>query len=178
MFGNITTNSKRLPTKRGKELFVFSSGKGLPVERRYDSGVPVYGGNGIAWYTDSPLIDHSTIVIGRVGAYCGNIHIILEPAWITDNAIYIKQFKTDDFDIRFLSYLMDNANFLSKANKSAQPKITQKPLEDFEYIIPDIKQQKAFSKYEQQIDKSKFIVQQQINELQELLDKKMDEYFG
>ena len=44
--------------------------------------------------------------------------------------------------------------------------------------VVDFGKQKEFASFVELIDKSKFIVQQQIKDLQELLDKKMDEYFG
>ena len=81
--------NKGFPQKTGKELFKFSSGKFLPSERRLNSGIPVYGGNGIAWYTDTTLIPFDTLVIGRVGAYCGNVRLVKGNKWITDNALYI-----------------------------------------------------------------------------------------
>ena len=53
-----------------------------------------------------------------------------------------------------------------------------KIIRKFKIYLPPIELQNEFAKYVEQIDKSKFIVQQQIKDLQELLDKKMDEYFG
>ena len=44
-------------------------------------------------------------------------------------------------------------------------------------IIPPIELQNEFAEFVKLIDKSKFIVQQQIKDLEELLDSKMDEYF-
>ena len=44
--------------------------------------------------------------------------------------------------------------------------------------IPQIELQNEFSEFVKLTDKSKFIVQKQIEDLQELLDSKMDEYFG
>ena len=41
-----------------------------------------------------------------------------------------------------------------------------------------IELQNEFADFVKLIDKSKFIVQKQIDDLQELLDSKMDEYFG
>ena len=169
--------NKGFPQKTGKELFKFSSGKFLPSERRLNSGIPVYGGNGIAWYTDTTLIPFDTLVIGRVGAYCGNVRLVKGNKWITDNALYISSFKTKDYSLEFLEELMKMCNFHQFADASAQPKITQKPLENLTYIIPPIKLQNEFAEFVKLIDKSKFIVQQQIKDLQELLDSKMDEYF-
>ena len=45
-------------------------------------------------------------------------------------------------------------------------------------IVPPIEQQNEFAEFVNLIDKSKLIVQKQIDLLQELLDKKMNEYFG
>lgn len=178
MFGDPVQNPMRWENKFGKELFSFSSGKFLDASKRMEKGIPVYGGNGIAWYTDIPLISFDTIIIGRVGAYCGNIKKVQGPVWVTDNAIYIKQFKEKCFNLYFLYELMSYMNFYQYADFSGQPKITQKPLENNKYIIPPIKKQKQFATFVQQIDKSKFVVKQQIADLQELLDSKMQEYFS
>lgn len=45
-------------------------------------------------------------------------------------------------------------------------------------IIPPLELQNQFASFVELIDKSRFIVQSQIKDLQELLDSKMDEYFG
>ena len=45
-------------------------------------------------------------------------------------------------------------------------------------LNPPIELQNEFADFVKLIDKSKFIVQKQIDDLQELLDSKMDEYFG
>ena len=162
----------------GKELFSFSSGKFLEASKRLENGVPVYGGNGVAWYTDEPLIDFNTIVIGRVGAYCGNVKLIKEPVWITDNAIFIKQFKKDVYNIDFLYYMMELVDFSRFAQFSGQPKITQKPLEEFNYVVPPIQEQIKFSNIVKQIDKQKFEIENSLKEMQELYEALMERYFG
>ena len=162
----------------GKELFSFSSGKFLEASKRLENGVPVYGGNGVAWYTDEPLIDFNTIVIGRVGAYCGNVKLIKEPVWITDNAIFIKQFKKDVYNIDFLYYMMELVDFSRFAQFSGQPKITQKPLEEFNYVVPPIEEQIKFSNIVKQIDKQKFEIENSLKEMQELYESLMEKYFG
>jgi hypothetical protein len=45
-------------------------------------------------------------------------------------------------------------------------------------IKPSNENEKDFASFVQLIDKSKFIVQKQIDDLQELLDSKMEEFFG
>lgn len=178
MFGDIRTNNKELKTAKGSELFKFSSGKFLPEGKRKNAGIPVYGGNGIAWYTDEPLIDYPTIIVGRVGAQCGNIHFVNVPVWITDNAIYIKKQKTDLFTLEFLTEMMTVIDFSQFADFSGQPKITQKPLENTEYLIPTIEEQKAFSAFCKRVDKSKVAVKKALDEAQLLFDSLMQKYFG
>ena len=175
MFGDPVTNPMGWETKIGKELFAFSSGKFLEASKRKEEGIPVYGGNGIAWYTDIPLINFNTIVIGRVGAYCGNVRKTLEPVWITDNAIYIKQFKQNLYDLFFLYELMSYMNFYQYADFSGQPKITQKPLENSNYIVPPLTLQNNFATFVQQIDKSKFEIWLYLN-LCAIIEKRVFAY--
>lgn len=162
MFAN-----KGYPEKRGKDLFKFSSGKFLSEEKRLSEGIPVYGGNGIAWYTDEPLITEDTIIIGRVGAYCGNVRLVRGDKWITDNAIYITQFKSNDFELEFLEKLMAIYDFHQYAGAAAQPKITQKPLELQMYVVPPLDIQRQFADFVQQSDKSKFALQNAISAARE-----------
>ena len=51
-------------------------------------------------------------------------------------------------------------------------------LSKIEFIFPPIELQNEFADFVKLTDKSKFIVQKQIEDLQELLDSKMDGYFG
>ena len=178
MFGDYKTNSKGFDCKKGSELFKFSSGKFLPEEKRIGSGVPVYGGNGIAWYTEEALIDFPTVVIGRVGAQCGNIHAVTTPVWITDNAIYIKEQKTTAYTLEFLTELMRMMDFYQYADFSGQPKITQKPLETLEYIMPPLELQKKYTAFVEQIDKSKLEIQKSLEKLETLKKALMQKYFG
>ena len=164
--------------KMGKELFKFSSGKFLSEEKRLETGIPVYGGNGIAWYTDESFIDFDTIVIGRVGAYCGNVRLVKGYKWITDNAIYIAKFKTDDFVLEFLTALMTILDFHQYAGTAAQPKITQKPLEEQLYVVPPKEEQVRFAEFVKQSDKSKFALQQALDALNRTYKKIIAENLG
>ena len=178
LFGDYKVNNKGFACKKGAELFKFSSGKFLPEEKRLADGVPVYGGNGVAWYTSEYLVDYPTVIIGRVGAQCGNIHAVTTPVWITDNAIYIKEQKTNAYTLEFLTELMRMMDFYQYADFSGQPKITQKPLETLDYIIPPIEIQKEYTAFVEQVDKSKFEIQKSLEKLEILKKSLMQQYFG
>lgn len=66
----------------------------------------------------------------------------------------------------------------AQAPASAQKNINLRILSELKVIVPPIELQNEFAEFVKQTDKSKFIVQKQIEDLQELLDSKMDEYFG
>lgn len=158
MFGDIKSNDKSWKTKKGSELFIFSSGKGNITSNLSDNfEYKCYGGNGITGLSKDYLIDYDTIVIGRVGAYCGSVHKTEGKVWITDNAIYIKKFKEDN-NIKFLEELFKVIDFHRFANFSGQPKITQQPLQNYNYILPPIELQNQFADIVKQIDKQKFVI--------------------
>lgn len=156
MFGDPLNNNKKFAVKTGQQCFKFSSGKFLDKHDRVFEGYPAYGGNGIAWKSRKYLIDNPTIIIGRVGAYCGNVRTTHGKVWISDNAIYIKEFKNSDFNLVFLLELMKVIDFSKFADFSGQPKITQKPLENQKYILPPLALQNEFADFVVQIDKSQF----------------------
>lgn len=178
MFGEPLNNDKKFAVKTGQQCFKFSSGKLLDKNDRVFKGYPAYGGNGIAWKSRNYLIDNPTIIIGRVGAYCGNVRTSHGKAWISDNAIYIKEFKNLDFNLVFLLELMKVIDFSRFADFSGQPKITQKPLEKQKYIVPPLSLQNEFADFVAQVDKSQLAIQKSLEELETLKKSLMQEYFG
>ena len=178
MFGDIGSGYAVWASKEGNELFKFSSGKFLEESLRKGQGVPVYGGNGIAWHTDRYLVNKPTIVIGRVGVYCGNVRLINEPAWITDNAIYIKEFRLNLFNLTFLVIYMSLIGFSKYADFSGQPKITQKPLEKQKYIVPPIELQNRFADFVENVERNKSKIKNSLDKLITLKKALMQKYFG
>ncbi len=86
------------------------SGDGIATENissEFDDEktVPVIGGNGVMGYTIHQNIDHPVLAVGRVGALCGNVHIVCPPAWITDNALVLDA-SSVSYDIRYLSSIL------------------------------------------------------------------------
>ena len=65
------------------DVIDFKNGKSI---KKSDGVIPIYGGNGILGYTNKSNFSH-TIVVGRVGAYCGSIHVEENLCWVSDNAI-------------------------------------------------------------------------------------------
>lgn len=178
MFGDPVLNPKGWDRKKGNKLFKFANGRFLGAGNKRKSGIPVYGGNGIAWYTNEYFISFPTIIIGRVGEKCGNIHYSTEPIWVTDNAIYISQFLHNIFNLFYLFYEMKLLNFRSKAEGGGQPKITQTMLSDCFYRIPPLDLQNQFAEFVEQVEKNKENIKSSLNQLEILYNALMQEYFG
>lgn len=84
--------------------------------------VPVIGGNGFMGYTSNSNAPPNALAVGRVGEYCGNIHLISEPAWITDNALIISDIRC--FTRNYLLHLLRTSNLNGLAARNAQPLVT------------------------------------------------------
>ena len=102
-----------------QDLIVFANGKKRP--NTYGT-IPVYGGNGVLAYTDKSNADNC-VIIGRVGAYCGNTFLCLDKCWTSDNAIQAKS-RTDTSPL-FIYYLLRNASLSSRHIGTGQPLMTQ-----------------------------------------------------
>lgn len=106
-------------------------------KRPSESGViPVFGGNGIMDYVNS-FNGEDTIVIGRVGAYCGCVYLSKGKCWVSDNAIAVKA--KEDNDNEYLYYLLSSLNLNYHHIGGAQPLMTQDIIGRIEVIVPQTK---------------------------------------
>lgn len=118
------------------EVTIMKNGKKRPQS---EGRFPVYGGNGIMDYSDDYNAEQ-TIIVGRVGAYCGCVYKCEEKCWVSDNAISVVAKNTIDFE--FLFYLMLTLDFHHHHIGGAQPLMTQDIIGDFVVKIPPVHIQK------------------------------------
>ena len=123
------------------EVISIKSGNAIKVRNNKNGSFPIYGGNGISGYSDEYNIDKPTIVIGRVGFYCGSIHYVKSKAWVTDNA-FITSIYGNVYDIDFLYYLLTYCNLRQYSNSTAQPVISGKTIYPVHVPVPPIKEQR------------------------------------
>ncbi|GJM28795.1 MAG: hypothetical protein DHS20C17_14300 [Cyclobacteriaceae bacterium] len=103
---------------------------------------PVYGGNSILGYSRNYLIDYQTLVIGRVGEYCGNVNLVDGRIWVSDNALYISEWLRR-CDNTFLYYLLTYIDFNRYSDATGQPKITQSLLKRIKPQIPQNREEQT-----------------------------------
>lgn len=155
-----------------EDCFKMKSGDNLTAKNMTEGEYPVFGGNGIAGYHNEYNLSGSNVIIGRVGALCGNVRHITENIWLTDNAFKLVDFKFD-FDHSFLTYLLNFKNLRSYARQAAQPVISNSSLKDVVLNFP--KSKEAQQTIVRQLDalraetqKLEAVYQKKIDDLEEL----------
>jgi len=118
----------------------FNPRKNLSDKYKY----PVYGGNGLTGYFYDYMTSYPTIVIGRVGEYCGSIHLAKSKSWITDNAIYIRKLDPS-IELLFLYYYLYKANLRRYADTTGQPKLTQNAIYRLVIPVPSLLEQQKIA---------------------------------
>jgi len=124
------------------DVFKLSSGRGLTQAQMSDGPYPVYGGNGRSGYHSEYFVEDPIIVIGRVGAYCGVVHITEPKAWVTDNGLYVTEYKTE-VDQRFLAQTIAQLNLNQFSKVGGQPSISQATVYERKVAIPSLAKQRA-----------------------------------
>ena len=118
-------------------VFKLSSGRGLPSKDRENGIFNVYGGNGITGHHKEFFVEEPTIVIGRVGEYCGATHVTTPKCWVTDNALMATDFYVD-VDLMYLWAMLNNLNLRQYAKVGGQPSISQMTVYERSIPLPPI----------------------------------------
>ena len=130
------------------KLLSLSAGKNLTKAQIKDQGeYPVYGGNGTIGYYDEYNRLGENIIIGRVGANCGNVHFVTGPIWLTDNSFSVKIKVSSKVHQPYLAHLLRSMDLNKLARGSAQPSISYLKIKDIEISLPPYEKQVELSKW-------------------------------
>ena len=160
--------------KKVKECFKFKNGKANTTVNLKDIPdeeycIPVFGGNGITGYYHSSLLEEPTIVVGRVGEYCGNVFKIPKKSWVTDNAMLVSSVCMKEYDIDFFTLKLNSLNFKHYSDITGQPKITQGSIGSVLLAYPvDVGEQKNIMSIINNVSNDIIQKQQKINSLERL----------
>jgi len=149
-------------------VFKLSSGKGLTQQNMVAGDFPVYGGNGIAGYHNEYFVEKPIIVIGRVGAYCGAVHITKPQSWITDNGLYVTEYLRP-INQEYLAQMLVQLELNKFAKVGGQPSISQTTVYERTIPLPPIDVQERLVTA---IKKEKELVSHN-NELTQLFEQKI-----
>jgi type I restriction enzyme S subunit len=121
------------------------SGDGIKGEDILPNGkYEVFGGNGFMGYTTQFNVIPPAIIVGRVGALCGNVRLINDPKWITDNALILKLSKND---YKYVYYMLIAYDLNSLNTSNAQPLITGTKVLNILIPVPPLSEQKEIADF-------------------------------
>ncbi len=162
--------------KELSSIIELQNGKSLTKNYLIENGdFFVYGGNGITGKFNDYLTEEETIVIGRVGEYCGSVHFTMQKSWITDNAMYVTKYLLP-LSKKYLFYVVKALNLNQFANKASQPNIAQPAILSKKIPFPkDIKEQEKLAveieQLEIEISKAEKTINQANNKKNEIIKK-------
>ena len=155
------------------DVLKFGNGKSRPKE---SGEIPVYGGNGILDYTNCSNYSDETIVIGRVGAYCGATYYENQEIWVSDNALSAKALYGND--TKFLYYFLKNLDLNQFAQGSSHPLLTQTLLNSIEVGIPSsLPEQKAIASVLSSLDDKIDLLHRQNKTLEAMAETLFRQWF-
>jgi type I restriction enzyme S subunit len=158
------------PTEPLSDLFIMRNGKSLTVAKRQEGKTPVFGGNGLMGTHSEANADGKVIVIGRVGAQCGNVHFISGKVWVTDNAISLQA--KHELNPAFYALFLRTQNLNQMSAGTGQPYVSQEILSSIQTPILSLPEQDeivrrvgALFALADKIETRYKIVQQQVDRL-------------
>ena len=153
-----------------------SSGKGIPASQVFVEGAfPVYGGNGLRGYTDHSNFKGDCAIIGRQGAFCGNVRYFSGEAYMTEHAVVVCA--NENHNTRYLAYLLSRMNLGRLSGQSAQPGLSVKTLAKQIVDLPPLDVQNKVVAILSSID-SKIALNEKINDnLQQQAQALYGKYF-
>jgi type I restriction enzyme S subunit len=137
-------DGQSFPAVALKHAVKWSSGKFLPAKAQREGDFPVYGGNGKSGCHDEYMHEEPRLVVGRVGAYCGAVHVTAPKSWVTDNAL-IGTLLRDDLELSYLEQTLRLANLNQFAATSGQPSISAGRIGDVGVPLAPIEMQRRYA---------------------------------
>ncbi len=87
------------------------------------------------------LVEDPTLVIGRVGSSCGNIHLTSGPAWITDNALFAS-WVNPAISLEYLALFLEQRHINELSGGTGQPYVNKELLSHLPIPVPSLTEQK------------------------------------
>ena len=127
------------------------SGKGINAQKISIQGkYPVIGGNGLRGYTDEANFIGQAAIIGRQGAYCGNVRYFNGAGYMTEHAIVVVG--NELANTKYLSCKLSLMKLGHLSAQSAQPGLSVQLLSKLPIKLPTIKEQNAVAAIIQSLD--------------------------
>ena len=128
--------------KRLKYVGSLKSGNGIVSEQIKESGeYPVFGGNGLRGYFSEFTHDGNYILIGKQGAYCGNVKYGRGKFWASEHAVVVSPLV--QFDILYLGELLRTMGLGQYSVSAAQPELAVDMIKNLIIPFPTFAEQQS-----------------------------------
>ena len=124
------------------ELASLEYGKALRNYRSSKGPYRVFGTNGPIGWHDEMLCAHSSVIIGRKGAYRG-VHYSAKPFFVIDTAFYLKP--KVEMDVRWAYYQLLNQDINGLDSGSAIPSTRREDFYNLPVEVPPLPEQRAIA---------------------------------
>ena len=128
-----------------QRLFTVSSGDFLSPGDLQEDGYPVFGGNGFRGYFSNINCPPNTMLIGRYGALCGNVHIPSEPFWATEHAFRVRPLL--QYHQPFVARYVEALALRHLAARAAQPGLNSRMVREQAIALPDLATQREIADF-------------------------------
>ncbi len=182
MFGTPDNNIHSLPIKTMGEIseqLIAGGDKPRKISKNKDlkHPYPVFANgtiaDGLQGFSEEARVNKSAVTIAARGTigFC----LVREPGF-TPVVRLISLVPKPSINVVYLKYFIDLLNLAGSGSSQAQ--LTLPAFREQQILVPELKEQLEFSTFVAQVDKSRFVAQQQIEKLQMLYDSLAQEYFG
>jgi len=137
--------------KLGDVCSRLKSGKGISSSSILENAqYPVIGGNGIRGYVNTANFKGECAVIGRQGAYCGNVRYFNGEAYMTEHAVVAVG--NSNVNTRYLACLLARMQLGNLSAQSAQPGLSVQILSKLLVKLPPLYLQNKIAAVVKSID--------------------------
>ena len=182
MFGTPDNNIHSLPIKTMggiSEQLIAGGDKPRKISKNKDlkHPYPVFANgtiaDGLQGFSEEARVNKSAVTIAARGTigFC----LVREPGF-TPIVRLISLVPKPSINVVYLKYFIDLLNLAGSGSSQAQ--LTLPAFREQQILVPELKEQLEFATFVAQVDKSRFVAQQQIEKLQMLYDSLAQEYFG
>lgn len=153
-----------------------SSGKTISASAVADAGLyPVYGANGLRGYTNSSNSKGQCALIGRQGAYCGNVKYFSGEGYITEHAVVLQA--NCLADTQYLAYRLSILELGRLSGQSAQPGLSVKDLSNQIVDLPSLDVQRSVANLLSALDRKIALNRKKIATLEKMAKEIYDYWF-
>jgi type I restriction enzyme S subunit len=124
------------------DVIELKRGYDLPQEKRRDGCIPIVSSSGVSGAHAEAKCSAPGVVTGRYGTI-GQVFYLTEDFWPLNTTLYVRDFKGND--PRFISYFLQQIDFLSCSDKAAVPGVNRNHLHAAKVALPPLSEQKAIA---------------------------------